>query len=71
MPRLPDVFGQPTYPISASTSRTIAATALPSPKSVPGWGSMSIRSSSGCSVSARREGQGWKSITAKFAAQAT
>ena len=32
---------------------------------------MSIRSSSGCSVSARREGQGWKSITARFAAHAT
>ena len=71
MPRLPEVFGQPVHPISASVSRTIAATDFPSAKVVPGCGSMSIRSSSGLSTSARREGQGWKSTTARFAAQAT
>ena len=71
MPRLPDVFGQPVQPISASVSRTTAATRLPSSNDVPGCGSMSIRSSSGLSTSARREGQGWKSTTARFAAHAT
>ena len=39
--------------------------------SCPGCGSMSMRSSSGCSVSRRREGHGWKSTTARFAAQIT
>ena len=71
MPRLPEVFGQPVHPISSSVSRTTAATRLPSSNEVPGCGSMSIRSSSGLSTSARRDGQGWKSTTARFAAQAT
>ena len=71
MPRLPEVFGQPVHPISPSVSRTTAATRLPSVKVVPGCGSMSIRSSSGLSTSARRDGQGWKSTTARFAAHAT
>ena len=71
MPRFPDVFGQPVHPISASTSRTSAATRFPSAKDVPGCGSMSIRSSSGRSTWLRREGHGWKSTTARFAAHAT
>ena len=58
MPRLPEVFGQPVQPISASVSRTTTATCFASPKSVPGCGSMSIRSSSGRSTSARRDGHG-------------
>ena len=62
MPRLPEVFGQPTKPISSSTSRTTPATRFASAKSVPGCGSTSIRSSSGLSTCARREGHGWKSI---------
>jgi hypothetical protein len=32
---------------------------------------MSMRSSSGCSVSRLRDGHGWKSTTARFAAQTT
>ena len=68
MPRLPLVFGQPTYPSSSSTSCTSAATRFASAKPVPGCGSMSMRSSSGCSGSARRDGHGWKSIVARFAA---
>ena len=71
IPRLPDVFGQPVQPISASVSRTTAATRFPSSNDVPGCGSMSIRSSSGLSTSARRDGHGWKSTTARFAAHAT
>ena len=71
MPRLPDVFGQPTKPISSSTSWTTPATVFASAKSVPGCGSTSIRSSSGLSTCARREGHGWKSIVPRFAAQAT
>ena len=62
MPRLPDVFGQPTKPSSSSVSLTIAATCFASAKPVPGCGSTSMRSSSGCSTSRRRDGHGWKSI---------
>ncbi len=71
MPRLPDVFGQPTKPSSSSVSLTTAATCFASAKPVPGCGSTSMRSSSGCSTSRRRDGQGWKSIVARLAAQAT
>ncbi len=71
MPRLPDVFGQPVKPSSSSTSRTRSATFFASLKVVPGCGSTSIRSSSGLSTWARRDGQGWKSIVARLAAQAT
>ena len=58
-------------PISSSVSPTTAATRLPSANVVPGCGSTSIRSSSGRSTSARRDGHGWKSTTARFAAQTT
>ena len=40
-------------------------------KSVPGWGSRSIRSSSGLSTSGRRTGQGWKVMVFCWAHQAT
>ena len=47
-------------PSSANSSRATPATRTASVNVVPGWGSRSIRSSSGRSTSARRTGQGWK-----------
>ncbi len=52
-----------------STSRTHIATSRTSPKFDSGVGSRSTRSSSGWSRSARRAGQGLKSITPRFTAQ--
>ena len=70
-PRLPEVLGQPVQPTSASTSRTTAATRFASSKSVPGWGSRSMRSSSGCSTASRRVCQGWNSTVDICTAQTT
>ncbi len=70
-PRPPEVFGHPSMPSSCRISRTCGATRAASAKSVPGWGSRSIRSWSGESTSSLVTGQGWNVIVPMFAAQAT
>ena len=64
MPRLPEVFAKPVMPRSSSSSRATPATRTASANVVPGWGSRSIRSSSGWShesdAGSRRTGHGWK-----------
>ena len=71
MPFEPDVFGNVTNPSSSKNFCTSSATSTTSSQSVPGIGSRSMRSSSGDSVSVRREGHGWKSRVPWVAAQAT
>ena len=69
---MPLVFGKPTHPSSSSSGRTTSsATSRASAKSVPGCGSRSTRSSSGRSVSAQRDGHGWKVTVPRLAAHAT
>ena len=69
MPRDPDVFGNPSMPCSASTSRTCIATVRTELHSTPGCGSRSTRSSSGWCTSQRRTGQGLRSRHPRFTAQ--
>ena len=71
MPLPPEVFGQPTAPSSSSTSCTTCATRRTVAKSQSGIGSRSMRHSSGRSVSARREFQGWNSTVDICTAQIT
>ena len=59
-PLPPEVFGQPVAPRSSSTSCATCATRR-TRRAQSGIGSRSIRHSSGFSVSARREFQGWNS----------
>ena len=68
---LPLVFGYDTMPSSSNSARTSCAVSSTSAQPVPGIGSRSMRSSSGCSTWSRRVGQGWKSRHPLFAAQAT
>ena len=70
-PRPPEVFGYPTRPAEESTSRTTCAAATACAKSVPGWGSRSMRSSSGLSTADRRTGHGWNTTVPICAAHAT
>ena len=71
MPRFPDVFGQPVKPISASTSRTSRRHALAVRERRPRLRVDVDPQLVRALVSRRRDGQGWKSTTARFAAQAT
>ncbi len=71
MPRDPEVFGQPTSPWSASTSRTTMATSTIWLQSTPGIGSRSTRSSSGWSRSSARTGCGLRSMQPRFTTQAS
>ena len=70
-PLPPEVFGQPTAPSSSSTSWATWATRRTRSKSQSGIGSRSMRHSSGCSVSARREFHGWNSTVDICTAQIT
>ena len=67
----PEVLGQPTAPISSSTSRATFATLRTESKDASGIGSRSIRHSSGRSTSARREFHGWNSTVDICTAQIT
>ena len=70
-PLPPDVLGNPVAPSSASTSCATWATRRTVAKSHSGMGSRSMRHSSGTSVSARREFQGWNSTVDIWTAQMT
>ena len=59
---MPLVFTNVVSPASASTSRIAGATAAASAKPVPGWGSRSMRSSTGLSVFAVSDAHGWNTI---------
>ena len=61
IPREPDVRGKPTSPCSRSTSPASSATRRTRSHGASGIGSMSTRSSSGWSRSARRTGCGFQS----------
>jgi len=62
IPREPDVLGNPRSPCSSSTPRASRAVLRTASQVAPGVGSMSTRSSSGWSRSARRTGCGLKSM---------
>src|SRR5664279_5717302 len=70
-PDPPEVFGQPVAPSSCRTSRATQATWRTRSKPHAGMGSRSMRHSSGRSVSARREFQGWNSTVDICTAQIT
>ena len=70
-PLPPEVFGHPTAPSSSRISRQTWATRRTVANSHCGIGSRSMRHSSGRSVSARLEFQGWNSTVDIWTAHAT